>query len=310
MQKNNFKGTLILLLTSLIWGFAFVAQTKASKSIPPFAFNAVRSFIGAFCLFSYLFVKRWVSGEKILSKTKQMRKDTAVAAILCGVMLCIAANLQQAGITAYPKNVSASARAGFITALYVIIVPILSLFSKRKPPLIIFFAAAAAAIGVYLLCNNGKMGGLYLGDILMLLCALAFSLHILTVDRFGYKTDGIKLSAYQFLICGTLSAVISLIFEKGGLSFSAIISSFWAIMYVGILSSGVAYTLQIVGQKYAEPSIASIAMSFESVFAAIGGILFGEKMLSLKEAGGCLLMFIAIIAAQLPDVVKVKKSRS
>lgn len=310
MEKNNIKGTLILLLTALIWGFAFVAQTAATDSMPPFAFNAVRSLIGTLViLLLNLIKKKRTAGYLIFPTTRRERKDAITAAIFCGICLSIAVNLQQVGLGTYPHGIAASARGGFITTIYVVIVPFFSLFSKKAPHPLVWVAVAVAMFGTYLLCLSDGISGMYLGDILMMLCALSYSFQILTVDMVGWRVGGLRLSLYQFIICTVISALLSLIFEKNGFALSNIAGAFWPIMYVGVLSSGVAYTLQIAGQRYADATVASIVMSFESVFAAIGGAIAGEGPLSSREIAGCALVFAAILTAQLPDFIRAKRER-
>lgn len=301
-QKNNIKGSLILCFTALIWGLAFVAQSGAAKYLPSFSINALRSFIAAAILFIIFKITSPV--ERIIPKQKEKRKPVILGALICGVMLAISVNLQQAGLSAYPKGVAAEARAGFLTALYVIIVPLFSVFLKKKVHPIVWVATVLAAIGVYLLCGSGKLGGIYSGDILMFGCAVCFSVHIVTVDKFGRELGGVRLSFLQLTVCAVISAVLSLIFESGSFIAANFLSAAPQILYLGVMSSGVAYTLQIVGQKYAEPAVASISMSLESVFAALGGWVILGNRLSIKEIIGCALVFIAIISAQTPEFKK------
>jgi len=297
MQKNNIKGSLILLLAALLWGFAFVAQCDASDKISPFAFNCMRSLIGSFVLAVYILIKdKFIVGNQ--SKAL-ISKSNIIAGAVCGFLLMFAINFQQYGIFFYPKGVAVSARSGFITALYVILVPLFSVFLKKKIPLTVWTGVTIAVLGVYLLCLSNGFSGIYLGDILMFFCAITFALHILVVDKFCTTIDGVLLSMLQFLFCGIFSGILSLFFEEIP-KIADIQSALPQILYLGIMSCGVAYTLQIVGQKYAEPTIASISMSFEGVFAALGGwLVFGNK-LSLRELFGCVLLFIAVIIAQLP----------
>lgn len=296
-KKNNLRGSLILTLTSLIWGLAFVAQSSASDKVPPFMFNSLRSFIGAFALILTLLVIKLINKKRILPTTKSGVKTMLTGGIVCGVLLTISVNLQQAGLSVYPEGVAGEARGGFITALYVIIVPLISVFLKKPIKPQVWVAVVVAIIGVYLLCVSHESGGIYLGDILIFICALSFSLHILAIDKFAEPIGGILLSTVQFLVCALLSLTFSLIFED--VNWIRVTEAIPSILYVGIMSSGVAYTLQIIGQKFAEPTVASISMSLESVFAALGGwVIMGNK-LSFPELVGCTLVFIAIIIAQL-----------
>ncbi|MGN0452002.1 MAG: DMT family transporter [Acutalibacteraceae bacterium] len=306
MKHNNLKGSLILCTASLIWGLAFVAQSDAADLVPPFTFNALRSFIGAAAL--YLFYKV-TNREKtpFFPKEKGERKQYYIAAAVCGLMLTISVNLQQFGLAAYPNGAAAEARGGFITALYVVLVPVISFFMGKKTSPVIWISVLVALSGFYLLCLSGGVGGIYIGDLLIFICAVSFSLHILSIDKFVGVTGGVKLSVMQFTVVGVLSFVLALIFERPELS--NILAAAPQILYLGIMSSGVAYTLQIVGQKYAEPSVASLSMSLESVFAALGGWLISGNTLSTKELCGCALVFAAIIAAQIPEMMASRKKQ-
>ncbi len=303
MKHNNIKGSLILCTAALIWGLAFVAQSDAAELIPPFTVNALRSFIGAAAL--YVFYLVTTRGKKpFLPAEKPVRKQFYIAALICGFMLALSVNLQQFGLAAYPDGAAAAARGGFITALYVVLVPVFSFFAGKKISAVIWASVAVAFAGFYLLCLSGGAGGIYIGDVLIFICAVSFSFHIMSVDKFVGITGGIRLSVMQFTVVGILSAVLALIFEKP--VFSDIIAAAPQILYLGIMSSGVAYTLQIVGQKYAEPSVASLSMSLESVFAALGGWLISGNVLKPQEFVGCALVFAAIIVAQLPEILSSK----
>ncbi len=303
MKKNNLKGSLILLCGSLIWGLAFVVQTSAAGKIKPFALNGSRFLLGSFTVLIFMLIKSGITKEKVFKNKSATKKDYILGGTLCGVFLCLSANLQQTGISVYPENISSEARAGFLTALYVIIVPLIAVFIKKKIHPVIWLSVIAATVGVYLLCLKNGIGGIYLGDIFMLGCAVACSIHILLVDKYCSILGGTVLSAIQFFVCGIISTVLSLIFEPE-MTVNNIISSAPQILYLGILSSGVAYTLQSVGQKYAEPAVASISMSFEGVFATLGGWLITGNGLSIREIFGCILVFIAIITAQFPEFSK------
>lgn len=306
MKRNNLKGSAMLCLTALIWGLAFVAQSDAAEHIPPFAFNCLRSFLGAIFLFALLVFKHLKNGEEIIPENKETRKISLLGGTLCGVLLAITVNFQQAGLTVYPKGVAVSARGGFLTAIYVVLVPVVAIFFKKKASPIIWGAVAVALAGTYFLCMTEGFSGIYLGDVLMLCCAFGFTFHIITVDSVSGKVGGVWLSFIQFTVCGIISLVLSLIFEKNGFALDNIIAAAPQIAYLGIMSSGVAYTLQIVGQRYAEPAVASISMSLESVFAALGGWIIAGDRMSGREFLGCALVFAAIIIAQLPEMIKKK----
>lgn len=301
MKNSNLKGSIILITAALIWGLAFVAQSGAAKLVPPFTFNALRSVIGAAVLYVlWLFTGRRET-KTFFPENKADRKGYYISALVCGVCLAISVNFQQFGIAAYPAGVANEARAGFITALYVILVPVLSVALHKKIALPVWLGVAVALVGVYLLCFSGGIGGIYLGDILIFLCAVSFATHIISVDKYVGITGGVKLSIMQFSVTAVISAVLALIFELSKIDINNILAAAPQILYLGIMSSGVAYTLQIVGQKYAEPTVASISMSFESVFAALGGWVISGNALTLRELFGCGLVFLAIVVAQLPD---------
>ncbi len=309
-MSNNVKGSLILIFVSALWGFGFVAQNLAAE-VPSFMVSCLRSIISAvFLYFLWLFVNR-KAPMPIFPPKKDDRKTVITGGIVCGVLLAISSNFQQFGIAAYPKDAAVEAHAGFITALYVIIVPIISVLLKKKVSPIIWLAAAIALFGFYKLCLSKGLDGIYLADVLVFLCAVAFSLHIIFIDKYVDAVGGIRLSMLQFAVCGVISGVMSLILEWKSLSLDAILSAALPILYLGIVSSGIAYTLQIIGQRYAEPAVASLAMSLESVFAAIGGAIItlltsSGSMLSGSEFLGCMLVFAAIFIAQLPELLKRK----
>ncbi len=304
MKKNNLMGSSLLCLAALLWGLAFVVQDTVADKIPPFIFNSIRSFVGAAFLLMFMGVMSIKNKDYIPVPKSVDKKQLIIGSTLCGLMLAISTNLQQFGITLYPDNVPNSARSGFLTALYVIIVPILSVFVRKKVPLIVWISSVVALIGFYMLCLFNGVSGFYFADILLLCCALTFSLHIIVIDRYCGVVGGVRLSAFQFIVAGIISGILALIFELDSISIKNISDSTWAILYMGIVSSGIAYTLQIVGQKYAEPSIASIAMSLESVFAALGGWAIKGAALEVNEIIGCLLVFGAIILAQMPELFK------
>lgn len=306
MKSNNLKGSIILVIAAIIWGLAFVAQSSASDDIPCFTISFLRSYIATVFLLIFIKLKDIKTKSPLFPKNKADRKKMLISGIICGSALWIASNLQQFGISYYPKGVATEARAGFLTALYVILVPVAALFFKKKIRPIVWMAVILALVGVYILCAVDGIKNIYLGDILLFTCGIAFTVHILTVDIMGKGIDGVKLSMLQFFVCGTISLVAMLIFELKALNINDIINALIPILYLGIMSSGVAYTLQIVGQKYAEPAIASIAMSLESVFAALGGWLIAGNGLKTNEIIGCIIMFAAIILAQLSDF-KFKK---
>ena len=292
------KNSLLLLLTSFIWGVAFVAQSVGGEAVGCFTFNGVRSLIGALVLIPVIFFldaqKKKELGEEKFQEQKGDFKTLLTGGICCGVMLCIASNFQQFGI-----SFTTVGKAGFITAMYILIVPILGLFMKKKVSMKVWFGVVLATIGLYMLCMTSESFSLSKGDFLVLICAGFFSLHILIIDYFSPKVDGVRMSCIQFLVCGILSMVMAFIFETPEVS--VILSGWLPILYAGVLSCGVAYTLQIVGQKNMDPTVASLILSLESVFSVLAGWLILNQTLSLRELSGCVLMFLAIILAQLPQ---------
>lgn len=303
MKSNNLKGSLILATAALIWGLAFVAQTGAAHLVPSFTFNALRSFIGAFALLVFWFILNLKQKKPFFPKEKSDRKIYYKSAVICGICLAISINFQQFGISAYPSDgVATEARSGFLTALYVILVPIFSIMLHKKISPLVGIGGLVAIAGIYALCVSDGFSGVYLGDILVFCCAISFAIHIMAVDKYVGFTGGIKLSIMQFVIAGVISAVLAFIFDT--VNWQAVLSAAPQILYLGIMSSGIAYTLQIVGQKYAEPAVASITMSLESVFAALGGVVISGNLLSSNEILGCTLVFAAIIIAQLPEFFK------
>ncbi len=306
MQKK-LRANLMLLVAALIWGSTFVAQTTASDTVEPFTFLFSRSFIGFLFLIPVIAVFNFQNNKRLtIGEQKQTLKPsnlTIIAGVLCGVALTIASYCQQKGITLMTDN--ASGKAGFITALYIVFTPIFGIILKRRIPKIIAICVPIATLGFYLLCIKSDFS-IELGDLLTLVSAFFFTFHILIIDYFMEKgANPIKTSCIQFLVVGIISLILALIFEKPDLSI--IWNSKLEIMYAGFLSSGIAYTLQIMAQKDADPTSATLIMSLESVFAVLSGwIVLGES-LSVKELLGCLLVFIAVILAQVQFPTKDKK---
>lgn len=302
---NNVKGSAILALAALIWGLAFVAQAQAADLVPPFAFNSIRCFIGAAALFVALSVKSVKTQKPIFPTEKAKIKEMLIGGILCGIFLAVSVNFQQFGLSVYPEGSASEARAGFITALYVVLVPVVSMFFGKRSNVIIWGAVAVAVCGIYLLSLSEGLHNIYLGDLLMLGCALTFTFHILVIDRYGEPVGGMLLSALQFLVAGIISGLLALCMET--VVWENVLAATPQLLYMGIMSSGVAYTLQIYGQRYAEPPVASLTMSLESVFAALGGWIISGNTLTPREFGGCALVFTAIVLAQLPQFFGKKK---
>lgn len=298
MKTGQMKNSLLLLLTAFIWGVAFVAQSVGGEAVGCFTFNGVRSLIGAVVLLPVIYFldvqKKKELGEEKFLEQKGDKKTLLLGGVCCGVMLCIASNFQQFGI-----SFTTVGKAGFITAMYILIVPILGLFMKKRVGVKVWLGVVLATIGLYMLCMTSESFSLSKGDFLVLICAGFFSLHILIIDYFSPKVDGVRMSCIQFFVCGVISTAIAFVFENP--SFSAILSGWLPILYAGVLSCGVAYTLQIVGQKNMDPTVASLILSLESVFSVLAGWVILHQTLSVRELFGCVLMFLAIILAQLPE---------
>lgn len=305
MAKRKILSNVLLVIAAIVWGVAFVSQEQAAKHIGTFTVTALRSIVATGAMIPLIIITSKINKRPVFEKTKEDRKLLVKAGVMCGVLLCVASNIQQFGISIYPENANISARSGFITALYVVLVPICGIFFRKKVGLNVWLSVVVATVGLYLLCGTQGLSGIYLGDGIILLCALSFSLQILCVDHFISRVDPVKLAAIEFFTCGIISLVFMLIIEKP--SMESIMLAIKPVLYLGLVSSGVGYTLQIVGQKYSDnPTVASILMSLESVFAALGGWVILGKDLSIYEICGCAVMFAAIVLAQLDFKKKTK----
>ncbi len=303
-QYHNIKGSLLLSSVAFVWGLALVAQTGAAKHIPPFLISALRSIIGAAFLFLIYLLQCICTKRPLLPQDGTVRKHCLLGGVICGVMLTVSINFQQFALLYYPAGTAVEARAGFLTTLYVVIVPILSLFFGKKLSRGTWPAVLLAMVGIYFLCFGQGVNGIYLGDILMLICALCFSFHIIAVDYFADRVDPLLLSCLQFTVCGTLSGLLSLGMERTDVT--SVAAAAPSLLYLGILSCGIGYTVQIYGQRFAEPAVASISMSLESVFAALGGWLISGNRMTGREIFGSALMFSAILLVQLLGSEKVE----
>ncbi len=301
MNLKSMKGNLMLLLTAAIWGCAFVAQSVSADYIGAFTFQAIRSFIGAIVLLPVIALLDAAKKKKGEYKPLDAagKKKLVLAGVICGIILCAASNFQQIGI-----EYTTAGKAGFITALYIVIVPIFGFFTGKRPTLRIWLCVLIALVGLYLLSVKDGFS-LGRGDLLIMCCALIFSVHIMVVDHYAPLVDGVKLSCIQFFVSGIISAVPMLIFED--VSLAALKAAAVPVLYAGAMSCGVAYTLQIVGQKYTKPAVASLIMSFESVFAVLGGMVILAEIPTPREAVGCVIMFCAIIITQLPEKKKAPR---
>lgn len=299
MNNKSFGGSLSLTLAALLWGSTFVAQE--ANTVGTFTFQGVRSMVGSLFLLVVICIMTAFRKAKgtYVKPTAADNKNLVVGGICCGLVLCLSMNLQQYGM----QLGSQAGKAGFITAMYILIVPVYGLFARKRVGVKIWGCIALAVVGLFLLCinfselENGSIIGI--GDLFVILCAFSFALHIIVVDHFVAKVDGVKLSLMQFVVAGTVSCVLMFIFEQP--TVGTVIEGAFPILYAGICSSGIAYTLQIVGQKNTPPVIASLLMSLESVFAVLSQIAVLGRIPSPQEAVGCIIMFAAIIIAQLPE---------
>lgn len=294
-KKNQLVGSLLLLICAFIWGSAFVAQTTGAEHVGPFTFIYLRSFLGGVVLLPVIFLSRKFKKNK--SDTVNNKKTLIIGGICCGAALCFASVFQQAGI----DKGTDPGKAGFITALYILLVPLSSLFMKKRVRPVIWPCIAASVVALYLLCVT-ESNSVELSDLLVLICAALYTVHILVIDKVSPYVDGIKLSCIQFFVAGILSLVPALIFEETAVE--SIVSAMPSVAYAGIMSSGVAYTLQILGQQKTEPTLASMIMSLESVFAVLTSMAVLHISPTPRETIGCVIMFVAIIIAQLPEKQK------
>ena len=309
MKKTQIRSSLLLFLTAGIRGVAFVAQSVGMDYVGPLTFNCIRSLLGGAVLIPFILLRGTSSpkGQRMQvasSKRSGIDKELIAGGVSCGVLLCLATNFQQVGI-AY----TTVGKAGFITALYIVIVPIIGLFFHKKCGPLIWLGVVLAVAGLYFLCMAGAGGAAEVenriwrgipvgkGDFLVFICALLFSAHIMVIDYFTERVDGVKMSCIQFFVCGILSGAAMFLAEEPQIA--QILAAWKPIGYAGVLSCGVAYTLQIVGQKGMQPTVASLILSLESVISVLAGMILLGQALSWQETLGCMLMFAAILLAQL-----------
>lgn len=286
-MKTKFKSTILLFLTAIIWGFAFVAQRVGAEFVGAFTFNGVRFMLGACSLIPVILL---FEREKIDLK---LLKNNVFPGILAGVVLFIASTLQQYGV----EITQSAGKAGFLTGLYTVLVPLIRFVMGKKTSVLTFIGAVFAVTGLFFLCMTGDEISFGVGDVVLIIGAFFWAGHILVVDKFVHTTSPLKFSLIQFVICGILSLVFAFVLED--IEFSAIKSAGIPILYGGIMSVGVAYTCQILGQKESDPTFASIVFSTESVFSAIGGALLLNEIMSGRGYLGCVLIFIGIVLSQL-----------
>ena len=294
MKYNQLRQVVFPILAAFIWGTAFVAQDLCADSIGAFAFNATRYFIAVLALLVVILISDKLKKNKptlTAQEKKAANKQLWLGGLCCGAALAIASNFQQAGLVAGTD----AGKAGFITALYVVLVPVFGLFFKRKVSLPTWIAVVLSVVALYLLCIKGDFS-LAPGDLLVLVCAVCFAVHILVIDHFTAYCDGVKLSCLQFLFAGIISTICMFIFED--VDFAAILSCALPLLYVGIFSCGVGYTLQILAQKDSNPTVVTILLSLESVFAVIAGAIILKQQMTVREYIGCAIMFAAVSLAQ------------
>lgn len=299
MKTETWKRSSMLLLTAFIWGIAFVAQSVGMDYVEPFTFNAVRSLIGGVVLIPCIYILKRINPPE---EGKQVKDNRVLltGGILCGIALFAGSSLQQIGIAMYPADTNVG-KAGFITALYIILVPVIGLVMRKRVGISVWAGVLLAVLGFYFLCIREGFS-VEPADLIVLAGSVAFSFHILIIDFFTVRADGVRLSCIQFFTCGIICLLFMLLLE------SPSAASIWAaripILYAGVMSCGVAYTLQVVGQKNMNPTVASLLLSLESVFSALAGWVFLKQSLSGRELIGCVLVFAAIVLAQLPDKQK------
>lgn len=303
MKTHKVRNSLLLLLTAFIWGTAFVAQSVGMEYVGPLTYTCVRSLIAGIMLIPCIAFLNKVNPKQedmhIYQKDEgkqTYQKTLLIGGICCGLALGVASSLQQIGI-----QHTTVGKAGFITTFYIIIVPIIGLFFKKRCGINVWIGVVFALAGLYFLCITEGFSIGY-GDTMVFLCALAFSIHILVIDHFTQLVDGVKMSCIQFFVAAIVSGIGMMLFENPDIG--NILAAWMPILYAGALSSGVGYTLQIIGQKGMNPTIASLILSLESVISVLAGMVLLNEKLTGREILGCILMFVTIILAQLPEKKK------
>lgn len=299
MKQNKLIGPVLLIIAAFIWGSAFVAQSEGAKHLGPFTFLCLRSFLGTAVLLPVIFITDMKKKKKDIptSTTRKDRKSLIIGGVTCGIFLFGASACQQIGL----DKGTEPGKAGFITALYILLVPVFSLFLGKKIRPVIWGCVALSVAALYLLCVK-EDNSIVPADLFVLLCAALYAVHILVIDKVAPDIDGVKLSAMQFFVAGIICIVPALLFEES--TVESIKAAAPSIAYAGIMSSGIAFTFQIIAQKRTEPTLASMLMSLESVFAVLTSLVILGQLPTLREGIGCVLMFIAIIVAQLPEKKK------
>ncbi len=312
--KTSFSGVMLLLLTAIIWGISFVSQGEGAKLLQPFSFNGIRTLLGAVALVPVIVIKDMVEGRSMTEEQKIERKKSdkkaLVYGIFIGIALCIATNLQQFAFDPVLCPDASAGKIAFITAMYMFLVPVFGLFMGKRVNLITWICVLVSVAGLYFLCIDGKQGfgSVTKGDVLAFICAIFFSFQILLIEKFAPDVDGVKLSCVQFFVSGIITCICMFIFENP--EWENVKKAAIPILYSGLMSCGVAYTFQILGQKRCEATVASLLMCLESVFAALSEAAFffffaiGNKVLTGREVSGCAIMFAAIIISQIGEVIQ------
>ncbi|MCQ2486525.1 MAG: DMT family transporter [Clostridia bacterium] len=305
------RQTIFPILAAFLWGTTFVAQSVGAEHLGCFGYNMARSFVAVIFLGMVIFgMTMWKKSKgkslphmQYASSQKEYNKVLLTSGFICGTCLTVAANLQQAGIAA-----STAGKASFITALYVVLVPIFGIVLKKKAPGNVWLAVVIAAIGLYFICIKPGEFSIEFGDFLLLLCAISYAVQILVIDHYSNKVDGIQLSCTQFFFVAVESLIISLIFENNAIN--DYIVALYPILYAGILSSGIAYTLQILSQKGSNPTVVTVLMSLESVFGVVSSAIVLHERMITREYLGCVLMFVAVLLAQIPVASLINKKKA
>jgi len=306
-QKTQWKGVVMLMLTALIWGSSFVAQSVGMESVEAFTFNGIRTLMGAVVLLPFILIRDKVQAKSMtaeqIKERRAMDKKTVRYGLILGLVFCAACNFQQ-----FAFEYSTSGKIAFITALYMFFVPLFGLFLKKRVPWLTWVCVLAGFVGLYFLSiGPGGLGSINRGDIRAFICAIFYAVHILLIEKFAPDVDGIKLSFVQFVVSGVITCILMFIFETPQMS--AILSAIVPLLYSGIMSCGLAYTFQIVGQKYTEATVASLIMCMESVFAVLAGAVLLHELLTGREIVGCVIMFVAIIVSELSEFITAKLKR-
>lgn len=302
MKNKSVFSSFALLLAALFWGCAFVAQDIGAKYLPPFTFNAIRMLLGGIILFVAILIidifrkKNFINsqnleGLKTLGVKGFFNKKLLITGAICGTVLAIASTVQQFGITLGTD----AGKAGFITTLYIVLVPVFGIFMKKRPKWNVWVGVVLAVVALYFLCVSGDFK-IELNDLLVLICAFCFAGHIIVIDKFASDLDSLKVSCVQFITTGILCSIMAIIFETPNIQ--NVVDCILPLLYMAVFSTGIAYTLQVVAQKNVEPTIASLLMSFEAVFAVLAGWVFGDRLTNY-EIIGCVIMFVAVVLAQI-----------